>query len=129
MLCTLPPSWPTVREAVIAAVKLATMIMEANIQTSATTRPPGVAGALSPWPTVVMVTAAHQKPSPTPRPGLASNWSVLPRRSNSQTAIPGASRTAASPPTTVRNCQVKKLRTTRSQPPPAFASTAMPSPV
>jgi len=50
---------------------------EANIQSRAIDRPAGVMGALSPYPTVVMVTADHQKAAPMPLCVGPPNWSVL----------------------------------------------------
>ena len=60
---------PTVRALAIPAVKAEMMMTLANIQTNATSRPPPVCGDLSPYPTVVMVTAAHQNPA-------RSSWSA-----------------------------------------------------
>ena len=64
----------------MVAVKTDTKIIEANIQNKATKRPPRVFGCLSPYPTVVMVTAENQNPERNSFDGCAAKlfWIMFP---------------------------------------------------
>ena len=53
---------PTVRVATIVAEKIATRMMEMNIQIPPTSFPARVFGTKSPYPTVLRVLIAHHKP-------------------------------------------------------------------
>ena len=57
-LWTFPRSSPTVSDVVMLAVKIEIKIIERNIHKIAMVRPQNVLGAASPYPSVVMVTAA-----------------------------------------------------------------------
>jgi len=102
------PREPTVRDVVIAAVKPEMTTRLVNIQTRATIRPGVVLGVLSPYPTVVMVTAAHQNPDHMPSAGPPPKLSGFLRRSNSQTRNPERSSRRESPARTRRNAGEKQ---------------------
>ena len=60
----------------------------ATIQIIASDRPAIDSGALSPYPIVVIVTHAHQKPLQSPWRASLSNCSSFERRSAAQTSAP-----------------------------------------
>src|SRR4051812_7526399 len=73
---------------VMVAVKLETSTIAVNIQISATNLPQKVSGVLSPYPTVVNVTADHQNPEPNPFFQGPPNCSGFLLRSSIQTIAP-----------------------------------------
>ena len=100
----------------MAAVKPEMVIMLTNIQTSPRTRPPVLTGALSPYPTVVMVTADHQKPLPIPWLAEPPNCSGFLRRSSNQISKPTNSNTNTRASTADTNFQLNRLRRVVTQP-------------
>ena len=65
----------TVKDVVITPVKIAMITRPVRIQMIANTRPGTPTGAISPYPTVVMVTKAHQNPSTIPSAKFLGNCS------------------------------------------------------
>lgn len=72
---TLPESATTVNDVVMTPVKMAIITKPVKIHTTANKRPGTPTGAISPYPTVVMVTKAHQNPSEIPSVNLRGNCS------------------------------------------------------
>ena len=101
--------------------------MLTNIHTSPSTRPPRLTGALSPYPTVVMVTADHQKPLPIPSLTLPPNCCGFLRRSSNQINNPTSSNTSTSASTAEKNFQLNRLRNVVLQPPGSLR-VAIPNP-
>src|SRR5512132_64461 len=127
---TRPARLVTVKVEVICAVKNEIRTTAANIRMPASIRPNCVRGALSPYPTDVIVTAAHHRPSAMPLSGRSLNCSGLARRSNIQTSEPAIINTKTNRPMILRNDHETRLPTTATESGAADAAgTAMPRPV
>jgi hypothetical protein len=123
LICT------NVRLDVICAVRTEITKMLTSIQRNATHRPPWVIGALSPYPTVLMVTMDHQRPETIPAFMSPPNWSGFFFRSSHQMRDPSRSKNRNSPTTNFRIAGELKVRKTSLQGVLVFLETAMPRPV
>src|SRR6056297_1676639 len=110
------------------AVKNEITIMAVNIHINPTIRPPSVRGDLSPYPTVVMVTAAHQNPLPIPSAALPPNSSWFSCLSKIHTRIPQKSNNPISKSTTHQKSGVNSERIDPNKP-VDLNGTAIPRPV
>src|ERR1700722_3956564 len=102
-----------------------------NIQPIATNRPAGLRGAKSPYPTVVIVTALHQRAEPMPRLALPSppNSFGLLLCSSTQMRIATNTSEAKSAATTRQKSHTRtRSAHDQSRPGPGAVLTATPSP-
>ena len=91
------------------------IIFSLNIHTIPRTLPTKVFGALSPYPTVVMVTADHQNPEPTPDRVLPPNCSGFLFFSKNHTSSPTEDSSRARVKTIFKNSKEKKRLKTVNQ--------------
>ena len=107
----------TVRVAVTSAVNCATRTRPASIHSMETTRPALVRATRSPYPTVAMVTMAHQMPSHTPAKYPRGKWSSFRRRSTNQMMWPTTTNRMPRPTSRKRKVLENRPARTPNRPP------------